>query len=147
MRKLYYQSALFMALLAFSISSSACNGGSVVSDSSSKPSQSPVIPSTAQPAASPAAGNAAAQQIPQQAQQATASPSPSSTMLPAIKAAQAQPGVPVTVPESMKRPLNAQEMQKALQAMPPEVRARIQGMQAAPPGVAPGAKPQATPKP
>ena len=66
-------------------------------------------------------------------------------MLPAIKEAQAKPGVPVTIPESMKRPLTNEEMQKALQAMPPEVRARIQGMQAAPPGVKPG-QPQATPK-
>lgn len=66
-------------------------------------------------------------------------------MLPVIKEAQAKPGVPIPVPESMKRPLNAEEMQKALQAMPPEVRARIQGMQAAPPGVKPG-QPTPTPK-
>jgi hypothetical protein len=66
-------------------------------------------------------------------------------MNPVIKEAQSKPGVPIAVPESMKRPLNAQEMEKALQAMPPEVRARIQGMRAAPPGVVPG-QPQATPK-
>jgi hypothetical protein len=66
-------------------------------------------------------------------------------MNPVIKEAQSKPGVPIAVPESMKRPLNAQEMEKALQAMPPEVRARIQGMRAAPPGVVP-VQPQATPK-
>lgn len=59
-----------------------------------------------------------------------------------MKEAQAKPGVPVSVPESMRRPLNAEEMKKALEAMPPEVRARIQGMAATPQG----AKPAATPK-
>lgn len=143
MKKLFSQSALVTALLTLTVSLSACNGGSVVSDSSSKSASGQTA---AQPASSPnsmsaASPNAAAQQVPQQNQRATPSP----TILPAIKEAQAKPGVPVTVPESMKRPLNAEEMQKALQAMPPEVRARIQGMQAAPPGVKPG-QPQATPK-
>lgn len=59
-----------------------------------------------------------------------------------MKQAQANPGVPVSVPESMRRPLNAEEMKKAMEAMPPEVRARIQGMATAPQG----AKPAATPK-
>ncbi|MEP7341050.1 MAG: hypothetical protein ABI977_25180 [Acidobacteriota bacterium] len=139
MKKLFSQSALFTALLALAVSLSACNRGSVVSDSSSKPA-------SGQPADSPnvmsaASPNASARQDQRQNQQ----PTPSPTMLPAIKEAQARPGVPVSVPESMKRPLNAEEMQKALQAMPPEVRARIQGMQAAPPGVKPG-QPTPTPK-
>lgn len=137
MNKLFSKTALVTALLALAVNLSACKGDSVVSDSSSKsassqPASSPNIMSAASP-------NAAAPQVPQQNQPATPSP----TILPIIKQAQAKPGVPVPVPESMKRPLTAEEMQKALQAMPPEVRARIQGMQAAPPG----AKPQPTKKP
>ncbi|MEO6725627.1 MAG: hypothetical protein ABIU20_00405 [Blastocatellia bacterium] len=137
MKKLFSKCALVTVLLALAMNLTACNGGSVVSDSSSKSA-------SGQPASSPnsmsaAAPNAAPQQAPQQNQQATPSP----TILPIIKQAQAKPGVPVPVPESMKRPLTAEEMQKALQAMPPEVRARIQGMQAAPPG----AMPQPTKKP
>ena len=135
MKKLFSNCALVTVLLALAVGLSACNGGSVVSDSSSKSASGQP---TAQPAGSPnsisaASPNAAAQQAPQQNQQATPSPA----VLPIIKQAQAKPGVPVPVPESMKRPLTAEEMQKALQAMPPEVRARIQGMQAAPPGTAP----------
>ncbi|MDQ3014232.1 MAG: hypothetical protein M3X11_26435 [Acidobacteriota bacterium] len=141
MKKLFSKTALVTALLALAVNLSACKGDSVVSDSSSKSASSQPA---AQPASSPntlsaASPNAAAQQVPQQNQPATPSP----TILPIIKQAQAKPGVPVPVPESMKRPLTAEEMQKALQAMPPEVRARIQGMQAAPPG----AKPQPTKKP
>jgi len=49
-----------------------------------------------------------------------------------IKQAQAQPGAPVNVPESMKRAMTPQEMQKALQQLPPEVRSRIMGMQKLP---------------
>jgi hypothetical protein len=49
-----------------------------------------------------------------------------------IKQAQAQPGVPVNVPESMKRPLTKEEMEKALKQLPPEVRSRIMGMQKLP---------------
>ncbi len=138
MKKLFSQSALVTVLLALTAGLSACNG-SVVSDSSSKSSNGAT---TTQPAASPNSPNTMSAASPNAAAQQAA---PSPTILPIIKEAQAKPGVPVTVPESMKRPLNAEEMQKALQAMPPEVRARIQGMQAAPPGVKPG-QPQATPK-
>ena len=142
MKKVFSESALVTALLVLAVSLSACQGNSVVSDSS-KPAagQSAAQPATSPNSMSAAAPNAAAQQVPQPNQPATASP----TILPIIKEAQSKPGVPVTIPESMRRPLNAEEMQKALQAMPPEVRARIQGMQAAPPGVKPG-QPQATPK-
>lgn len=142
MKNVFSQSASVGALLALAVSLSACHGNSVVSDSS-KPAagQSAAQPATSPNSMSAAAPNAAVQQVPQSNQSATASP----TILPIIKEAQSKPGVPVTIPESMRRPLNAEEMQKALQAMPPEVRARIQGMQAAPPGVKPG-QPQATPK-
>ncbi len=51
-----------------------------------------------------------------------------------MKQAQSNPGVPVSVPDSVKRPLNAEEMKKALEAMPPEVRARLQGMAQTPQG-------------
>ena len=151
MKKFLSQGALAMALLVLAVSLSGCGGGSVVSDSSSNPSGS--NPSGSNPSGSKSSGGATgAQPGPSPtvgtsggsttaAQQATPSP----TMNPVIKEAQAKPGVPVAVPESMRRPLNAQEMEKALQAMPPEVRARIQGMRAAPPGVVPG-QPQATPK-
>jgi methionyl-tRNA formyltransferase len=61
--------------------------------------------------------------------QSSSSPTPH----PAVKQAAAQPGVPVAVPESMRRPLNKEEMEKALQQLPPEVRARIMGMQKLPP--------------
>lgn len=142
MKNVFSQSASVGALLALAVCLSGCHGNSVVSDSS-KPAagQSAAQPATSPNSMSAAAPNAAVQQVPQSNQSATASP----TILPIIKEAQSKPGVPVTIPESMRRPLNAEEMQKALQAMPPEVRARIQGMQAAPPGVKPG-QPQATPK-
>jgi hypothetical protein len=50
-------------------------------------------------------------------------------------------GTPDNVPEIMKRPMTREEMDKALQALPPEVRARLQGM-----GMRP-ANPKATPTP
>jgi len=84
------------------------SGGSVVSDQGSKNS-APAVQAT--PQATPAAVQSAA----------TPSPTPSEMM----RRAQAQPGIPVTVPESMRRPLNREELQRALQQMPPEVRARI----------------------
>ncbi len=132
-----FRNALIVALFSLTAVLTACNKGSVVSDSAS---QQPTTPQPAaqqpatqqQPAAQPA-GQAA------QAQQATPSP----TLHPLMKQAQAQPGVPVSVPDAVKRPLNAEEMKKALEAMPPEVRARIQGMAVAPQG----AKPQTTPTP
>ncbi len=84
------------------------SGGSVVSDQASG-SNTPAAQTT--PQSTPAAVQSAA----------TPSPTPSELM----RRAQAQPGVPVTVPESMRRPLNREELQRALQQMPPEVRARI----------------------
>ena len=124
--------ALIAALCSFTAALAACGKSSVISDSSPSTQSPAAQPQTAtqlQPAAEPAAA---------QPQQATPSP----TLHPIMKQAQAKPGVPVSVPESMRRPLNAEEMKKAMEAMPPEVRARIQGMAAAPQG----AKPTATPK-
>ncbi|MEK7831738.1 MAG: hypothetical protein AAB401_11670 [Acidobacteriota bacterium] len=133
--KLIFRNALIMALFSLSAALSACSKSSVVSDSAP---QQPAAQQQ-QPAAT-----AAQQQNPAQTPEQTAAqqPTPSPTLHPIMKQAQANPGVPVSVPDSVKRPLNAEEMKKAMEAMPPEVRARLQGMAQTPQG----AKPQATPK-
>lgn len=140
---LIVRSALIVALFSFIAGLTACGGSSSVVTDSPAATQSPVAqPQTAtqsQPAAQPAEQTAAAQPA---AEAQPQKPTPSPTLLPVMKEALAKPGVPVSVPESMRRPLNAEEMKKALEAMPPEVRARIQGMAATPQG----AKPAATPK-
>jgi hypothetical protein len=108
----------FLFVLTLSFAPSACgksSGGVSDSTSPAQPVSVSSAPSTPAPAPSAAAQS-----------------SPTPTPHPAIKQAQAQPGTPVSVPESMKRPLTAEEMKKALQALPPEVRARIMGMQKAP---------------
>lgn len=117
---------VFIAALLFAFS--ACgNSNSVVSDSSAQSQPASAVSTPSNPA--PNAASAAAPPAPSATVQATPSP----TQNPVIKQAQAQPGVPVPVPESMRRPLNSEEMQKALQQLPPEVRARIMGMQKMPP--------------
>lgn len=109
----------FIFVLTLSFALSACGKSSgVVSDSSSSGGVS----------ASPAPAQYAASPTPFVAAQGAGSPTPN----PVIKQAQAQPGVPVSVPESMKRPLTREEMQKVMQQLPPEVRSRIMGMQKAP---------------
>ncbi|MBP6823298.1 MAG: hypothetical protein KA368_17235 [Acidobacteria bacterium] len=132
--KVIVRSALIVALVSLAGTLSACSKSSVVSDSTP---QQPAAQQQQQPAA-------AQQQNSTQAAEQTAAqqPSPSPTLSPIMKQAQANPGVPVSVPDSVKRPLNAEEMKKALEAMPPEVRARLQGMAQTPQG----AKPQPTPK-
>ncbi len=57
------------------------------------------------------------------------------------------------IPDIMTRPFTKEEMDKALQQLPPEVRARIQGLSLAPAGVNPqasskpqGASPSPTPR-
>lgn len=60
-----------------------------------------------------------------------------------LQEAMKHPGVPVTVPESMRRPATKEEMELMMKQLPPEVRQRLMGMQA---GQAPGAKPP-TPAP
>lgn len=133
------RSALVAALLSVVAVMTACSKSSVVSDSpaaTQAPAAQPQTATQSQPAAQSA--DAAQQAGAAQPQQ----PTPSPTLHPIMKQAQSKPGVPVSVPDSMRRPLNAEEMKKAMEAMPPEVRARLQGMAATPQG----AKPQATPK-
>lgn len=132
MKKLFYSLGFISALL-LAAGLTACKNDSVVSDSAA-----PAKPGAPQSSATPAVPATASAAAPQNQQ-----PTPSPTLHPIMKEAQSKPGVPITVPESMRRPLNAEEMKKALEQMPPEVRARIQGMQAAPQAV----RPQATPKP
>lgn len=117
----------FLCALALSSALSACGGSSsVISDSSSESK-----PVSASPAPSTPASNDAAV-APSPAPSGAVQSAPSPTPHPVIKQAQAKPGEPMAVPESMKRPLNAEEMKKALQQLPPEVRARIMGLQQMP---------------
>lgn len=136
--KLIFRNSLIVALFSLSAALSACSKSSVVSDSAP---QQPAVQQQQQQSAAAAQQQNAAQPAGQTAAQPQ-QPSPSPTLHPIMKQAQANPGVPVSVPDSVKRPLNAEEMKKAMEAMPPEVRARLQGMAAAPQG----AKPQTTPK-
>ena len=140
MKKLLYL-VVFSALLLLTTGLSGCKSDSVVSDSSAPAKSAALQTSTSSASATnvlPVPAGAANTTTAAQNQQPATSP----TLLPIMKQAQAKPGVPVSVPESMRRPLNPEEMKKAMEQLPPEVRARIQGMQAAPQGV----KPQATPK-
>lgn len=50
------------------------------------------------------------------------------------------------IPEMMTRPFTKEEMDKALQQLPPEVRARLQGLSLAPAGVTPAPLPSPSPK-
>lgn len=113
-----YQKYLFRTLFVSSVVviaglSGCSSGSSVVSDSGSGSTTTPVA--TAQSTPQP--------QVTASPAETAAKPSPTPNEL--MRRAAAQPGVPVTVPESMRRPLNSEEMQRALQQMPPEVRARI----------------------
>ena len=122
----FYSAFGFLSILALSSALSACgNSSSVVPDSSSQSR-----PASAVPAPSNSASNAAPVAAPSATVQGASTPAP--TQHPALKQAQAQPGAPVPVPESMKRPLNSEEMKKAMEQLPPEVRARIMGMQKLP---------------
>jgi hypothetical protein len=125
-----YRSFRLNAGLVFILSLvfSACGGSStVVSDSASQPAKPAAAPSTQTGDTSAAAPTA-----PSPAPSGAVSATPSPTLNPIMKQAAARPGVPVAVPDSVKRPLNAEEMQKALQQLPPEVRQRIMGMQKLP---------------
>jgi len=113
----------FLSILTLSFALSACgNSSSVVSET--RPASAVPAPSASAPTPAPVAAAPAPS--------ATVQSTPTPTPHPAVKAAQANPGVPVAVPESMKRPLTSEEMQKALQQLPPEVRARIMGGQKLP---------------
>ena len=108
---------LFALTLSFALSACGKSSGGVSNSSPSSvvPAQSAQAPNAAAPSPSVAANGAA-------------TPTPN----PMIKQAQTQPGVPVNVPESLKRPLTKEEMQKAMQQLPPEVRARIMGLKQSP---------------
>lgn len=139
-----FRIALIAALCSFTAALAACGKSSVVTDSSPSTQPPAVQPQSAQSATQPANQTAAqpAEQPPAAQQSGATQPTPSPTLHPIMKQAQAKPGVPVSVPDSMRRPLNPEEMKKAMEVMPPEVRARIQGMAQTPQG----AKPAATPK-
>jgi hypothetical protein len=117
-----------LSVLALSLALSACGGSkSVVSDSApqSKPTGVSSTP------AAPVAVAAPVTATPSPAASVHATPEP--TLNPIIKQAQAKPGVPVPVaPDSVKRPMTNEEFQKAMQQLPPEVRARIMGMRPMP---------------
>ncbi|MGH9838479.1 MAG: hypothetical protein ACREEM_06825 [Blastocatellia bacterium] len=121
----------FSGLLLFTALIAGCSGGSGVSTQSSESgAASQPSPVAAAPAASPATASASSPA-------AGSSPTPN----PILKQASGQPGVPVPVPESLKRPMTPEEMQKAMQALPPEVRKRIMGLGQAPqPSPAPAKK-------
>lgn len=148
--KLQYAQSFFrfgaLAVLAGALTLSACNKSSVVNDAPANTTPAGQAPAQSQPAAAasvaPAAATEQAQPNAANAAAVSASPKVTPTPLPIMKEAMAKPGVPVSVPESMRRPLTPEEMQKALQAMPPEVRARIQGL-----GAAPATPPQPAKKP
>jgi hypothetical protein len=87
-------------------------------------------PSATQPVATQSAASAEPKPSASAAINETASPSP--TQNPLLKQAGKQPGTTVAVPESMKRPMTKEEFDKAMKALPPEVRQRIMGLQQAP---------------
>lgn len=124
------------SVLALPFALTACgSSSSVVTDSTtqSKPATASATPATSMTSAAPAPATSmtsAAPSTPAPAAPVQATPQP--TMDPILKQAQANPGVPVRVPDSMRRPLNSEEMQKALQQLPPEVRAKIMGMRPMP---------------
>ena len=118
------------SVLALSFALSACgSSSSVVTESTtqSKPATASSTPATSGASAASPARMSAAPVATTPAPSASVQATPQATIDPIIKQAQARPGVPVPVPESMRRPLNSEEMQKALQQLPPEVRARIMG--------------------
>jgi hypothetical protein len=115
---------VFILSLVFS----ACSNSSGVAPDSSSQSAKPAAAPSTQTGDTSAAAPTAPTPAPSVAVKATPTPTPN----PLLKQAAAQPGVPVAVPDSVKRPLNAEEMQKALQQLPPEVRQRIMGMQKLP---------------
>jgi hypothetical protein len=112
----------WILILAVAVFSLACGGGGDTSNSQSAPAAA--SPAVSSEAAQPATAGA----LPAQSPASTASATPN----PVVKQAATQPGVPVPVPESMKRALTPEEFQKAMQAMPPEVRQRLMGLQKGP---------------
>lgn len=78
---------------------------------------------------------------------ATASPETARSVATPTAAASPQSKASPEVPEIMKRAFTKEEMEKALQQLPPEVRARIQGLSYAPAGARPNAAPTPSPSP
>src|SRR5262249_5589070 len=114
----------FLFALTLSFARSARGKSSEgVSDSSSSGRPAGEVPAQSSPAPTAAATE------PSGGANSAASPTPN----PMIKQAQAHPGAPVNAPESMKRAMTPEEMQKALRQLPPEVRSPIMGMQKLPP--------------
>ncbi len=72
---------------------------------------------------------------------------PSVSPKPAQPEATVAPNIKAKVPESLKRPLTAEEMQKAFQQVPSSARAQIQGKAIAPPQVRKGQLSKPTPNP
>ena len=64
-------------------------------------------------------------------QQAAPTPTPGPS-LPAQPATSASPAKPGDVPEMMKRAFTKEEMDKAMQQLPPEIRDRLKGMSYSP---------------
>ncbi len=106
----------FFSVLILTAALSACKS------SQSSATNSPAQPSQPAPVSSPIV---------------VATPAPSSSPDQSGK----KPATPNNVPEIMKRPMTKEEMDKAMQALPPEVRARLQGMGMKPAG------PSGTPTP
>lgn len=129
---MHFRKSVSFLILAAAVFSLACGGGGDASSSKSAPAAS-VSPAASSESAQPATAGA----LPAQTPGATSSSTPN----PVVKQAATQPGVPVAVPDSMKRALTPEEFQKAMQAMPPEVRQRLMGLQKGPmPSPAPAKK-------
>ncbi len=78
---------------------------------------------------------------------ATASPDNARVAATPTPASSPQSKTSPEVPEMLKRAFTKEEMEKAMQQLPPEVRARIQGLSYAPAGVRPNAAPTPSPSP
>lgn len=93
-------------------------------------------------------GGANSQASPASASQPAATPVVSATPhpSPASTPASAKQASLDNVPEMLRRPFTKEEMEKALQKMPPEVRARIQGMAVATATPSPQPSPKAKSK-
>ncbi len=118
-----FRKSVSFLMLAVAVFSLACGSGGDASSSQSAPASS-ATPAVSTESAQPATAGA----LPAQTPGAAASSTPN----PLVKQAEAQPGVPVAAPESVRRALTPEEFQKAMQAMPPEVRQRLMGLQKGP---------------
>jgi hypothetical protein len=95
-----------VVVLIAALSACQSNQNAVSHSPSSQPTQPAQV---TQPAATPAGGS-------------------SPTGSPGAPQKANKSGAPDNTPEIMKRPMTKEEMNKAMQALPPEVRARLQGL-------------------